>query len=176
MEFMEAPTHSGSYNLSLPCSSTVILRLVPFRLEHSSISYFLHLDKLKVSELIAVNCKKKRLWWELRDALIYGYNNKPWGNGLILYPSSTQNNASRFFLKSYDDLFRQIDKFYHVEQFLNSIRKLLVTHMTGVPLLLQWICFNRLVIIVAHRFTDRWDLWLLLFSIRDHRIFQHYES
>lgn len=38
--------------------------------------------------LITIYCKKKYHWWELEDALIYGYKYKDLGDSLILYPFS----------------------------------------------------------------------------------------
>lgn len=37
---------------------------------------YLHLDQLWSSILINVYCKYNLLWWDLRDALIYGYNDE----------------------------------------------------------------------------------------------------
>lgn len=46
-----------------------ICRMCLFRAEHSSFSYFLHLDQLLFFELIAINWKKRFICWGLRDVL-----------------------------------------------------------------------------------------------------------
>jgi hypothetical protein len=43
---------------------------------------------MRVSMLINIYCEEKFLWWGLRNSLIYGYNNKSLGVGLMLCPFS----------------------------------------------------------------------------------------
>lgn len=86
---LQTPTTSGSYNLSAP-----LLRWslslegwygidVPFRDEHSTVSYSLKVVWLWVSVLITIN-SKRMLWWALRVGLIYGYKWKNSWDSLIL--------------------------------------------------------------------------------------------
>lgn len=51
--------------------------------------------QLWVSALITIYYKCKCLWWELRDTLIYGYNDGSLGLDLILWPFSS--HRSRFY-------------------------------------------------------------------------------
>lgn len=59
---------------------------VPSRADQSTVSDSLHIDSLSIFVLTAVNCKRKLLWWGLRDSLICGYSNKSSGVTFILYP------------------------------------------------------------------------------------------
>jgi hypothetical protein len=46
---------------------------VPFRVDHSTVTYSQRFDQLSVSVVTVEECKAKRLWLKLKVALIYGY-------------------------------------------------------------------------------------------------------
>lgn len=52
-----------------PSREGCVLQMCLFRAEHSSFSYFLHLDQLWFFELIATNWKKRLICWGLRDTI-----------------------------------------------------------------------------------------------------------
>lgn len=68
---------SSSHSLSFPHRSLSIVGrgviwMSPLGLR-TPVSYSLHDDQLSISVLSAIYCNKL-LWWEVRDALIYGYS------------------------------------------------------------------------------------------------------
>lgn len=58
-----------------------------FRDEHSTVTYSLCIGQLKAL-LIAINQRKKLLWWRTRDVLIYENNSKSVGVIVIVCPLS----------------------------------------------------------------------------------------
>lgn len=57
---------------------------IEFMPEYSQTFFSLHFNQLWVSAFMIIQCTKKFLWWQLRIALIYGYNNKYLEGSLVL--------------------------------------------------------------------------------------------
>lgn len=101
----------------------------------------------------------------MKDALMYGYNDKSLEVALILCTfsgvvlivhSRVYDLPSYFFLLNNDVR----HGFQPVDKAVNAIRKEMITPMTYMSLLHQWACIARLVIIVTHR-VHRWTVMII---------------
>lgn len=128
--------------------------VVPFMVGHSPIYYFLQVDQLRVSVLIAFSCRRKCHWWGLRDAPIYVHHSKevlvalcPFSRIIVV---ASPLDCLTYLAQVIGSVNSEGHEFHLIEQSLDPVRKWLVALITLMPLLDQQMqCLVKSVIMVA---------------------------
>lgn len=111
---------------------------IPFRPEHSPVTYSWHFDQQRVSAVTATYCKRKPLWSKLTATLIFEYKHKYFNRHtyplsktrVVASPLKTRNSRSWAFNQAYSNR----HEFSSVKQASNLIRNSWLPFLTDMPL------------------------------------------